>query len=305
MGWLALRMMGDCVRRRTPALRCEISPKGIFLLPILLLALLFFSSAAGAQTQVTLGAIASPSSGQAGVSSSSVTGSGFPSGTISPGNVTLTPSGGGASVNTQASSITTLVGSTRRVLFTIPASINVLAPTNFLVSISGTTSTGGSFSSLNSSTITINPPASVALSPATGQVGQTVSVSITGNFTNFVQGATQANFGTGIAVGGGTFGLFGPVTVTSATSAVATVAIASNAPAGPRSITVATGAQQATATLNVTAAVLQSIAITPASTSVTAAKTVQFTATGTYSDNSTQNLTNSVIWTSSSTAVAT
>jgi len=50
---------------------------------------------------------------------------------------------------------------------------------------------------------------------------------------------------------------------------------------------------------------LVSIAVTPASTSVTATKTVQFTATGTFSDNSTQDLTNSVNWSSSSTSIAT
>src|SRR5258706_4689002 len=50
---------------------------------------------------------------------------------------------------------------------------------------------------------------------------------------------------------------------------------------------------------------LVSIAVTPANTSVTATKTVQFTATGTYSDTSTQNLTSSVIWTSSSIGIAT
>ena len=50
---------------------------------------------------------------------------------------------------------------------------------------------------------------------------------------------------------------------------------------------------------------LVSIAITPANLSVSATNTVQFTATGTYSDNSTQNITNSVGWTSSSTGIAT
>jgi YVTN family beta-propeller protein len=50
---------------------------------------------------------------------------------------------------------------------------------------------------------------------------------------------------------------------------------------------------------------LVSIAVTPASTSVTATKTVQFTATGTFNDNSTQDLTNFVNWTSSSSGIAT
>jgi PKD repeat protein len=50
---------------------------------------------------------------------------------------------------------------------------------------------------------------------------------------------------------------------------------------------------------------LQSIAVTPASPTVTVGGTQQFTATGTYADSSTQNLTNQVTWSSTNTAVAT
>ncbi len=49
---------------------------------------------------------------------------------------------------------------------------------------------------------------------------------------------------------------------------------------------------------------LQSIAVTPTSPSVIAGGTQQFTATGTYTDGSTQNLTSQVTWASSSPAVA-
>ena len=50
---------------------------------------------------------------------------------------------------------------------------------------------------------------------------------------------------------------------------------------------------------------LVSIAVTPANASIAKGTTQQFTATGTYSDSSTQNLTSSVTWTSSNTTVAT
>jgi PKD repeat protein len=50
---------------------------------------------------------------------------------------------------------------------------------------------------------------------------------------------------------------------------------------------------------------LQSIAVTPASANATVGGTQQFTATGTYADGSTQDLTTQVAWTSSSTGVAT
>src|SRR5262249_22975462 len=58
-------------------------------------------------------------------------------------------------------------------------------------------------------------------------------------------------------------------------------------------------------TLTVTAAVLQSIAVTPANPTVAKGQTDQFTATGTLSDGSHQDLTSSVTWASSNTAVAT
>jgi hypothetical protein len=58
-------------------------------------------------------------------------------------------------------------------------------------------------------------------------------------------------------------------------------------------------------TLTVLPAVLQSIAVTPSPASVPAGRTLQFVATGTYSDSSTQVLTGGVTWNSSSTGVAT
>jgi hypothetical protein len=57
--------------------------------------------------------------------------------------------------------------------------------------------------------------------------------------------------------------------------------------------------------LTVTPPVLVSIAVTPANPSITVGATQQFTATGTYSDSSTQDLTASVTWTSSVPSVAT
>jgi hypothetical protein len=58
-------------------------------------------------------------------------------------------------------------------------------------------------------------------------------------------------------------------------------------------------------TTNSTTKTLSSIAVAAAKTSITNGGTDQFTATGTYSDNSTADLTSSVTWSSSSTAIAT
>lgn len=62
---------------------------------------------------------------------------------------------------------------------------------------------------------------------------------------------------------------------------------------------------QAVLTVNAAGVTLKSIAVTPASPSIVAGNTQQFTATGTYSDNSTKNITTSVTWKSSNTAFAT
>ena len=62
--------------------------------------------------------------------------------------------------------------------------------------------------------------------------------------------------------------------------------------------------QTVTTTVTV-GATLQSIAVTPANPSIAAGLTQQFTATGTYSDNSTQDLTSQVTWGSATTSVAT
>ena len=214
-----------------------------------LLCAILVSLPAWAQTSVKLNTATSPTSGQAGVTSVSVNGSGFPSGTIAASavTVTLTPSGGGSAVTTTATSVTTVIGSTRTVKFLIPGSISVSAPTNYAVTISGSTTTGAAFVSSNSATLTVTAgPMIGSVSPASGQQGQTLSVTITGQYTGFVIGATQANFGPGISVGGAAAGTNGPVTVSNATTAVANITIDAAAAPGARNITVIYSGQSPT-----------------------------------------------------------
>ena len=59
------------------------------------------------------------------------------------------------------------------------------------------------------------------------------------------------------------------------------------------------------AALTVTAPILESIGVTPVTASILNGLTQQYTATGTYSDASTADITSSVIWASSNTGVAT
>jgi hypothetical protein len=70
------------------------------------------------------------------------------------------------------------------------------------------------------------PPSSsgLQLAPNSGQTGPFLHVAISGQNTHFVQGITKAQFGTLFQVGSGVAGSFGPVTVTSPTTAAAQVA---------------------------------------------------------------------------------
>ena len=203
-----------------------------------------------ATTAVTLSPVTSPAAGQPGVTLINVTGSNFPSGTISPSQVTVSLSpvstGTGASGTVSASSVTTIVGSTKRITFQIPLSINVPVPTPYAVSISGTTTTGNAFASSNTAALTINPAASIqSVTPNTGTPGQSLTVTITGSFTNFLQGSTVANFGPGISIAAQSSGVLSPVTVVNATTATAQVSIDSSTIPGSRTVLVATGTQQA------------------------------------------------------------
>lgn len=202
-----------------------------------------------AQTPVTLSPVASPTAGQSGVTPMNVTISGFPDGTIQASDVTivLEPVTVGPPGTTTATVLTTVDTNASRVTFTIPPTITVTAPTAYSLSVAGMTTAGASFASSNKASLTVSPePRISSVTPPAGQAGQNLPVSITGEFTTFVQGSTQANFGAGISVGGAPEGTFGPVMVTSSTSATAPLNINSGVALGTRDVTVRTDVQQAT-----------------------------------------------------------
>jgi uncharacterized protein YjdB len=93
----------------------------------------------------------------------------------------------------------------------------------------------------------------------------------------------------------------------SSVASVNTAGLASGVVVGVVTVTAQFGAMQGTATLNVTNAGtnLTAISISPAAPSVPVNTTQQLTATGSYSDGSSRDLTALVTWSSSSTAVAT
>jgi beta-lactam-binding protein with PASTA domain len=199
---------------------------------------------------VTLQPGTAPAAAEPGVTIVNVMGSGFPTGTIPAANVNveLAPAGSGPVMTAAVLSVVTVIGTTRRIAFQISPTNQVSLPTVYKVSVSGTTSTGVSFASSNTSAVTINPPATIALNPASGTQGQGLSVMITGSFSNFFQGSTVASFGPGISVGGAAPGAAGPVTVNNATSATAQLAISPGAKPGAQNVSVQTGAEIASLT---------------------------------------------------------
>ncbi|MGA2534763.1 MAG: Ig-like domain-containing protein [Terracidiphilus sp.] len=89
-------------------------------------------------------------------------------------------------------------------------------------------------------TVTSGLPAITVIDPNVGVPNSTVTVNITGAFTNFTANNTQASFGSGISVGGAPEGGFGPVTVNSVTSATATLTIDPAAVLASRNVMVQT-----------------------------------------------------------------
>ena len=135
-----------------------------------------------------------------------------------------------------------------------------------------------------------------------------VSITIAPPSASILTGSTQQFTATGTYDNGTTKNLTTSVTWTSSNTAVATIAasgLAAGITAGSSAIRAASGSVSGSALLTVTNPVLTSIAVAPASASILTGSTQQFTATGTYDNGTTRNLTTSVTWTSSNTGVAT
>ena len=85
---------------------------------------------------------------------------------------------------------------------------------------------------------------------------------------------------------------------------ITTAGLATGVSSGTTSITASYGGLSVTTTLTITTAILASIEVTPINTSIAQGMTRQFTAIGVYTDNTTQNLTQFVTWSSVNSAIA-
>ncbi len=146
----------------------------------------------------------------------------------------------------------------------------------------------------------------VTVTPAT-----LVSIAITPANPSIAINTTQQFTATGTFSDNTTQDLTTEVTWNSSAAAVAAISnaagsngLATTAVAGSTTITATSGSISGSTALTVTSTTLVSIAVTPTNSSIVKGTTQQFTATGTYSDNTTQDLTTAVTWVSSNTTIA-
>jgi len=145
--------------------------------------------------------------------------------------------------------------------------------------------------------VTMAPLNSIVVAPASPSIvkGTTQQFTATGTFAD---GSTQDITSTAIWASSDT-------AVAGISNAMGTRGLSSGLGVGTATISASLMGKMGTATLTVTMATLTAIAVTPASPAIFKDITEQFTATGTYSDGSTQNLTTMVTWASSDAMVAT
>ena len=153
---------------------------------------------------------------------------------------------------------------------------------------------------------------STVLTVQAAQAPTLLSIAVTPPNPTIQTGATQPFTATGTYSDGSTPNITTQVTWASSSTAVATITTSGLATAGVSAgnttISATLSGKTGSTVLTVQAAqapTLLSIAVTPPNPTIQTGATQPFTATGTYSDGSTPNITTQVTWASSSTAVAT
>ncbi|MFN9573094.1 MAG: Ig domain-containing protein [Betaproteobacteria bacterium] len=174
--------------------------------------------------------------------------------------------------------------------------------------VANTLATGSTTISATLPGSSVSGSTGLAVTPA-----QLVSLAVTPGNPSVPLGLSQAFAATGTFTDGSTQDLTSAVTWLSSAAAVATIGnavgsrgVATALAVGSTTITALHPASgiAASTPLTVTAAALASIAVTPSITSVPLGLSQAFTAIGTYTNGTTQDLTSAVTWSSSAPAVA-
>jgi len=143
---------------------------------------------------------------------------------------------------------------------------------------------------------------------ASVSISNLVSIGITPAEPSVALGRTRQLTATGTYTDNSTADITANVTWDSSNTGVATVSssgLATSLSIGTTVITATLSGKSSNTTLAVTAAELDTISVTPTNPSITVGQTQQFTANGTFSDNSALDFTDNVTWTSGNTSVAT
>jgi len=178
--------------------------------------------------------------------------------------------------------------------------IAIVLPGGVANGISGGTST---------ITATLGSLSSSAVLTVVAQPATLISIAITPPSATIAIAATQVYMATGNYSDGTSSNITNSVTWSSGTTTVATIVsggIATGVAGGTSTITATSNGKSGTAGLNVQAGpILTVINVTPATASVAIGATQSFIATGIYSTGVSTDITNSVTWTSGTSAVAT
>src|SRR5205807_2059347 len=183
-----------------------------------------------------------------------------------------------------------------------------------VATISNTAGTAGLASTLTTGTTTIGISSGSVSAQATLVVNAAalVSIAITPQNPSIPLGTSQPFTATGTYTDGSTQDLTSVVTWSSSDALVAIISnslgsygLATSSGQGTATVSATSNSISNSTSITVGSPALVSIAISPAGGSIAKGTSQQFTATGTYSDGSLQDLTSAVSWSSSSIAVAT
>ncbi|TGM15454.1 hypothetical protein EHQ81_03395 [Leptospira selangorensis] len=229
--------------------------------------------------------------------------------TITPGNPS-TPKG--RSINLIATGIFT-DGSSRD----ITTQVTWASDSNSIVSIDNWLGTEGRATGVN----TGNTNVSATLGSVTGtspfRVTSAIlsSIQVTSDENPLHQGTSTFVLATGVYSDGSTLNISDQVTWNTSDSSVIQLGTVNSIPKknimatggslGTSTVSATLGAVTGSSDITVIAAALVSIQVTPTNPSVASGLTQSFMATGTYTDGTTQDLTNQVVWSSANTSVAT
>jgi len=196
----------------------------------------------------------------------------------------------------------------------ITASVTWSSASTAVATISNTTGSNGLATAVAAGSTVISATSGTISGSTTLTVTSATLVSIQVDPTNpsIAPGTTRQFIATGIFSDHTNQDITASVTWSSSSTAVATISntagsngLATAVAAGSTVISATSGTISGSTTLTVTTATLVSIQVAPANPSIALNTTGHFTATGIYSDNSHPDITASVIWSSSSTTVAT